>query len=212
MSTTLFLIGINDITFNLKSPKKAQLFAGNITITCSWENVHCINEHLWTAINTPQDWSRTIGLHFSPQKTQSILFTRKNKLQLPPKLHLSDIEIKFADTIKIFLTKSYLERHVLKDSCIKKLNIIKIRFNNNWRADKDTVLETYRALIRSKLDYGSSVYNSVKLHEKNNNRSNLRYSFKTSNRSMPNFRLFEAKEMALETRRKFLTLKYAIKI
>ena len=55
MSTTLFLIGINDITINLKPPIKTQLFANDITITCSGKNVHSINQHLQTTINTLHD-------------------------------------------------------------------------------------------------------------------------------------------------------------
>ena len=164
--STLFLIGINDIIFNFKPLIKAQLFADDITITYSRKNVHSINEHLQAAINSLQNWLKTIGLHFSPQKNQDILFTRKNKLQLPPKLHLSDIEIKFTDTIKILglifdeniSWMLYLKS--LKYFCIKTLNIIKILSNNNWGADKGTLLETYKMLIRSRLDYGCTVYNS----------------------------------------------------
>ena len=101
MSTTLFLIGINDITTNLKPPVKTQLFADDITITCNGKNMNSINEYLQTAINTLQDWSKTTGLKFSPKKTQGILFTRKTKPNHPPKLYLSNLEIQFTDTIKI---------------------------------------------------------------------------------------------------------------
>ena len=52
MSTTLFLIKINDITFNFKTPIKTQLFVDDITIICSGKNVHSINEHLQIVINT----------------------------------------------------------------------------------------------------------------------------------------------------------------
>ena len=63
--------------------------------------MNSINEHLQTAINTLQDWSKTTGLKFSPKKTQGILFTTKTKLSPPPKLYLSNVEIQFTDTIKI---------------------------------------------------------------------------------------------------------------
>ena len=69
------------------------LLANDITITCSGKNMNYINEHLQTAINTLQDWSKTIGSNFSPKKTQGILFTRKTKLNPPPKLYLSNLEI-----------------------------------------------------------------------------------------------------------------------
>lgn len=59
MNTILFLIKINDIIINLKPPAKTQLFANDITITCSGKNVHYINEHLEIVVNTTQDWSKT---------------------------------------------------------------------------------------------------------------------------------------------------------
>lgn len=55
MSTTLFLIEINDVTFNLKPSIEAHLFADGITITYSGKNVHSINEHSETAIKSAAD-------------------------------------------------------------------------------------------------------------------------------------------------------------
>ena len=130
--------------------------------------MNSINEHLQTAINTLQDWSKTTGLKFSPKKTQGILFTRKTKLNPSPKLYLSNLKIQFTDTIKtlglIFDKKLSWAPHLktLKESYIKRLNVIKTLSNNNCVADKDTLLVTYRVLIRSKLDYGSIVHNSTK--------------------------------------------------
>ena len=124
MSTTIFLIGINDITTNFKPPINTKLFADDIIITRSRKNISSINEHLQTAINTLQYWSKTTGLKFSSKKIQDILFTRKTKLNPPPKLYLSNLEIKFTDTIKILglifdkklSSAPYLK--TLKESCI----------------------------------------------------------------------------------------------
>lgn len=167
--SSLFLIGINDITSNLKPPIKAHLFADDITIIWSGKNVHFINEYLQTTINTLQDWSNITGLHFSPHKIQNIQFTlEKNILQFPPKLHLKNIEIKFAQSIKLLILifdeklSSYLKS--LNNFCMNRPNIIKIFSNKNW----DTDQETYRALIRSKLDYGCTVYNLARNHIKKN--------------------------------------------
>ena len=109
MSIILFLIGIDDIITNRNQPPiKTQLFADDITITCG-QNISFINEHLQTAnttftnINTLQNWSKTTGLKFFPPKTpkKPKAFTRETKLNPPPKLYLSNLEIKFTDTIKI---------------------------------------------------------------------------------------------------------------
>ncbi|GFX80450.1 RNA-directed DNA polymerase from mobile element jockey [Trichonephila clavipes] len=41
------------------------------------------------------------------------------------------------------------------------LNILKVLANTHWGADRTSLLRLYRALIRSKLDYGSVVYSSA---------------------------------------------------
>ena len=50
----------------------------------------------------------------------------------------------------------------MEETCIERLNIINTLSNNNWVSDKDNFLDTYRALMRSKLDYCSTVYKFVK--------------------------------------------------
>ena len=46
--------------------------------------------------------------------------------------------------------------------CLKALDIIKVLSSTKWGADTRVLLRLYRALIRSKLDYGSQVYGSAR--------------------------------------------------
>ena len=48
----------------------------------------------------------------------------------------------------------------LKAKCKKALNILKVVSHYDWGADCKVLLRLYRALVRSKLDYGSIVYGS----------------------------------------------------
>ena len=156
------------------------------------------------------------------QKIKGILFNKKTKLSPPPKLYLNNLDINFTDTIKILglifdkkLSRApYLE--TIKKSCIERLNTIKTFFSNNWGADKDTLLETYRALIRSRLDNGSTVYNSAKSYTKKIilpiSHTALRLAKGAYRTCSTNSLLFEVKEMAVESRSKFLILKYALKV
>jgi hypothetical protein len=50
----------------------------------------------------------------------------------------------------------------LKTVCKAKLNIIKTLANHTWRADKTSLLNIYKSLILSKINYGSQVYNTAK--------------------------------------------------
>ena len=120
--------------------------------------------------------------------------------------------LRYHQTIRLVFNQklswiSYLKS--LKDSCIKRFNIIEIFSNNNWSADQE-ILETYRALIR--LDYSFTVYsrNHIKTILKSN--TVLRLATDVYQTCPINSILLEARKMALDSRRKFLNIKCAIKI
>ena len=50
----------------------------------------------------------------------------------------------------------------LKARCLKALNLLKVVSRFDWGADGIVLLRLYRALVRSKLDYGSIVYGSAR--------------------------------------------------
>ena len=51
---------------------------------------------------------------------------------------------------------------MIKTKCLKALNILKVVSSTDWGADKTILLNLYRSLVRSKLDYGSIVYGSAR--------------------------------------------------
>ena len=84
----------------------------------------------------------------------------------PPYLRLDGKTLPYVDSVR-FLRLIYDHRlnwreHLkfLKDKCFKILNMIRILSNTSWGADRSTLLLLYRALVRSRLDYGSMVYSS----------------------------------------------------
>ena len=56
----------------------------------------------------------------------------------------------------------------LKSRCSKSLDLIKVLYNTTWGADRKVLLRLYRALIRSKFDYGCIVYGSASVYVKAN--------------------------------------------
>ena len=50
----------------------------------------------------------------------------------------------------------------LKAKCLKAMNFLKVLSHTNWGADRTVLLQLYRSLIRSNLDYGSIVYGSAR--------------------------------------------------
>ena len=51
---------------------------------------------------------------------------------------------------------------MLKSKCQKALDILKVISSTDWGTEKDVLLNLYRAIVRSKLDYGSLVYGSAR--------------------------------------------------
>ena len=55
-----------------------------------------------------------------------------------------------------------------KAKCIKNMNLLKAVLSEEWGADTEVLMRIYRAVIRSKIDYGCLVYeaaNPTKLRE-----------------------------------------------
>ena len=55
------------------------------------------------------------------------------------------------------------EKHisVLKTQCNEALNLIRVVAHLKWGGDRDTLLMLYRAIVRSKFDYGCIVYGTA---------------------------------------------------
>ena len=91
----------------------------------------------------------------------------------------------------------------LKAKCLKALDVLKVLSNTNWGGDRSVLLNLYRSLVRSKLDYGSFVYGSAQ-------KSYLKCLDTIHHQGL---RLnAESNEQSLYTRREKLSLQYTTKL
>ena len=104
----------------------------------------------------------------------------------------------------------------LKLRCAKDLNLLRSLTSCTWRADQETVMRLYRAIVRPKLDYGSIVYGAASqtLLKQVEAIPNEAFwiswsSFKTT--LIINLQIFLNKRL-LELRRQELLLRYFFKI
>ena len=108
------------------------------------------------------------GFKFSQTKTVCLHFHKKRGILPEPELILNVEKIKVVREARflgvIFDQKLSFIPHLkaLKSKCLKALDIIKVVANQEWGADKSVLLNLYRSLIRSKLDYGCIVYGSAR--------------------------------------------------
>ena len=125
-----------------------------------------IESKLLQSLNRLGRWCDENGLKFSPTKTMCVHFCQLWKQHLDPELYLNGTQIPIigeAKFIGLFNSKLSFIPHItsLKSRCTKSLDLIKVLSNTTWGADRKVLLRLYRALIRSKLDYGCIVYTVI---------------------------------------------------
>ena len=108
------------------------------------------------------------GFKFSKSKTVCMHFCHVRTLHPEPSLTMGGDPIKVIKEMRflglVFETKLSFLPHIraLKARCMKALDVLKVLAATEWGADSNVLLQLYRALVRSKLDYGSIVYGSAR--------------------------------------------------
>lgn len=172
LSVTLFLIAINNIATNIKPPVKYTLFADDFNFMCCSTNQNTVQKFLQEATTNIQGWSTKTGFSFSPQKSNCILFTKRRK-KTSLKIVLNNNELPELKSIKIlgieFDSKMTFGLHIkgIKSNIQSYLNILKIISHTTWGGQTTTLIQLFKSLILSKLNYGIIIY-------KNTNKSNLK--------------------------------------
>lgn len=169
LSVTLFIIKIDNLYKLIPRDGRflSSLFVDDLQISYSHADLEVIRDRLQTTLNTVSKWATENGFKFSVAKTNVMHFHRFPGLLLSPELTMNNNIIPYVDTVKflglIWDKKLSWLPHItkLKANCQKHLGLLKSLTSTEWGADQDTLLHIYRALIRSKLDYGQIVYASA---------------------------------------------------
>ena len=149
-------------------------------------------------------------------------FCQLRKQHLDPQLYLYGTQIPTNGEAKflglIFDSKLSFIPHItsLKSRCTKSMDLIKVLSNTTWGVDRKVLLRLYRALIRSKLDYGCIVYGSarpsyIKRLDTVHNQG-LRLCLGAFRTSPVQSLYVEANKPPLDMRRTRLSLQYGVKL
>ena len=104
----------------------------------------------------------------------------------------------------------------LKAKCLNALDVLKVLSNTNWGGDRSVLLNLYRSVVRSKLDYGSILYGSARksylkcldtIHDQG-----LRLALGAFRTSPVESLYAESNEPSLYSRREKLSLQYTTKL
>ena len=169
LSGTLFALAINDIAKQLPQGVQNSLYVDDFAIYYSSSSLRHIQRIMNKAIKNIQNWTSLVGFKLSVEKTQAIMFYRNSrwKQNQEIELKLGNNNIQFGDTVKflglMFDTHLNWKAHVayVKNKCNSALNLMLKLSHTTWGARRQTLLMVYKALVLSKLDYGSPIYSSA---------------------------------------------------
>ena len=181
-----------------------------------------IEFRLQRCLNKVETWATENGFKFSKTKTQCVHFCQSRGLHPDPVLNIYGSPIPVVEEAKflglLFDKKLSFIPHIkaLKAKCLKALDVLKVLSNTNWGGDRSVLLNLYRSLVRSKLDYGSIVYGSARksylkcldtIHHQG-----LRLALGAFRTSPVESLYAESNEPSLYTRREKLSLQYTTKL
>ena len=140
----------------------------DLAICYRWCSLDTIERHLQQAVNSIHEWATRNGFKFAAHKCKVIHFpAHQSKVQRPPVIRTVDTFLPVEESTK-FLglwlhSPLSFKKHisVLKTQCKEALNLIRVVTHLKWGGDRNTLLMQYRAIFRSKLDYGFIVYGTA---------------------------------------------------
>ena len=222
LSVTLFSLKINNNVKILNPGVDCSLYVDDFLICYRSKNMHTIERQLQQNLNNIQEWATRNGFKFSKSKTVCMHFCQLRKAHDDPVLTLDGQPIPVVEETKfsgvIFDKKLTFIPHIkkLKAKCQKALNLLRVVAHTDWGADRKILLNLYRTIVRSKLDYGCIVYGSARpsylktldtIHHQG-----IRLALGAFRTSPADSLLVEANEPSLKDRREKLSLQFGIKL
>ena len=223
LAVTCFGLKINDLPRHIPPDIFRALFVDDLAICFRGSSLHAIERHLQHAVDAIQGWALQNGFKFAAHKCKILHFTApRRKPERQPNIMIGHVALPVEETTK-FLglwwdSKLNFGKHIteLKKQSKEAINLLRVVAHTKWGGDWDTLLMLYRAIVRSKLDYGCIVYGSASTSSLNKlntiHNTGLRLAlgaFCTS----PVWSLYvEANEPPLEERRLKLSMNYFLKI
>ena len=221
LSPTLFNIKINNIV-KCVNDTDSSMYVDDFGIFYKSKNMENIEFRLQRCLNKVETWATENGFKFWKTKTQCVHFCQLRGLHPDPVLNIYGSPIPVVEEAKflglLFDKKLSFIPHikVLKAKCLKALDVLKVLSNTNWGGDCSVLLNLYKSLVRSKLDYGSIVYGSARksylkcldtIHHQG-----LRLALGAFRTSPVESLYAESNEPSLYTRREKLSLQYTTKL
>ena len=163
LSPILFNLMLQDIP--LKNNINTYIYADDITISCTGNNMKEVKNEMQKYLDLFVKWTEEWGLKINPTKTVLQYFTNKKVSYPIIKMKNEVLTYKRTHTLLglVFdspkLTWKDHVQYLTKD-CQRRIDLLKSIASPVWGASLKILRNFYIAFVRSKLDYGSIIYDS----------------------------------------------------
>ena len=167
LSCTLFIIKMNSLRLCIPRNMFYSTYVDDVQIGFKSCSLAICERQVQLALNKVSKWADENGFTLNPQKSTCVLFSRKRGLHLDPDIYLQGHSLPVRTEHKflgvILDTKLSFVPHIkyLKDKCMKTMNILKVLSRTSWGSDSKCLMNLYKSLILTRLDYGAIVYHSA---------------------------------------------------
>ncbi len=164
LSPTLYTILLSD--FKVNKDIVDLYYADDTTFFVVDTDIDKAVNKMQAALITYQAWCNCWGIKINSNKTAFMCFTRK-RIQRIPVLKYNEIPIKLTKNHKflglildapLLTWKGHINQ--LKETCTKRLNIMRCLAGTSWGSSREILLKFYNAYIQSILNYGQILYAS----------------------------------------------------
>ncbi|CAG5079473.1 Similar to X-element\ORF2: Probable RNA-directed DNA polymerase from transposon X-element (Drosophila melanogaster) [Cotesia congregata] len=217
----LFTLYTADGGKHIHSSSKIAEFADDKAIRCRNKNLQYAIDALQASLDSYSAYLEKLNLQLSPEKTKIIIFTHNDYNPRDISFTIKDVTVKPTTSAK-FLGITLDQKLTFEDhysNILTKINkvfpLIKSLCGTKWGAAPATLLNIYRALIRTKIEYGSHIMNAIssKLFSKLEKVQNkaIRTSMGLRISTPINSMMAEGGEIPLKIRLKDLSDRYTLK-
>ena len=143
-------------------------YADDMSVYVCGNNIKSMSNQITQFAKSLTEFLAERELMVSPEKSTVTLFTPATaKANIKPVVEVQETEVKLDKNPKLlgvtydtmFTFSQHIKNTVAK--CKKKLNILKALAGSTWGQDKETLIITYKSIIRSTLEYANPIWSPM---------------------------------------------------
>lgn len=168
LSPLLFCLAFNRVLQEIHQPIQALLFADDLLLFVRGKHVTDLTKLMQAALSSVGTWCSNHGFRISPSKSTAILFAKRSlSLYQQIALTVNGQRIEVVENVR-YLGITFDSRlswlpHIryVRSVCVRALNLLRMVTNTAWGGDRTSMLRLFRAVVRSRIEYGSCAYGSA---------------------------------------------------